>query len=219
VQCSTTDSAGNTATGSFRVTVVDTTPPTLDLPAAITTGPTSIAGAPVSYSVSATDTVDGTDSVSCAPASGSMFGFNTTTVSCSATDAAGNTATGSFTVTVTGLTRSGFYQPVDNPTVVNTVKNGATVPVKWSLSASGNEVSSLAAVATGYPRAVNVDCTTGATYDAIETTTTGGSSFHYDWTANQYVYNWQTPSQKGTCWRLDIGFVDGNVASANFKLT
>jgi hypothetical protein len=38
----------------------------------------------------------------CTPVSGSRFKVGTTMVSCSATDGAGNTATGSFTVTVIG---------------------------------------------------------------------------------------------------------------------
>jgi hypothetical protein len=219
VSCSSSDAAGNTATGSFSVHVVDTTPPRLQLPAGFTTGPTSVAGAPVTYTASATDVVDGSDPVACTPASGATFGFGTTIVSCSSTDAAGNTATGTFNVTITGLTFSGFYQPVDNAPIVNTVKSGATVPVKWSLSATGNEVSSLSAVAAGYPKAVSVSCATGVTYDAIDATSTGGTSLRYDSTAHQYVYNWQSPAQKGTCWRLDIKLVDGTVDSALFKLT
>jgi hypothetical protein len=196
----------------------DTVAPALNLPADITTAPTSIAGAPVSYTVSATDDVDGTDPVTCVAPSGSTFGFGTTAVNCSATDAAGNTATGSFNVTVTPLTFSGFSQPVDNAPIVNTVKGGATVAVKWSLNASGNEVSSLSAVAAGYPRATRVDCASGATYDAIEATTTGNTSLRYDTTAHQYVYNWKTPAQPGTCWRLDIGLVDNTSPGANFMM-
>ena len=46
------------------------------------------------------DRVDVTDAVVFDIASGSTFGFGTTTVHYSATDHAGNTASGSFTVTV-----------------------------------------------------------------------------------------------------------------------
>ena len=91
VNCSVTDSGGLTATGSFTVTVQDTTPPSLNLP-----GKT----ADVTYTPTATDLVDGSVPVSCSPASGSIFPVGTTTVNCSATDAHHNTATGSFTVTV-----------------------------------------------------------------------------------------------------------------------
>jgi hypothetical protein len=102
VDCSVTDSASNTTTGSFSVTVVDTTPPAVTVPANVTTAATSPAGATVAYgAASATDLVDGALTPACAPASGSLFSVGATTVTCSATDAAGNTGSNTFTVTVT----------------------------------------------------------------------------------------------------------------------
>ncbi|HEY9328682.1 MAG TPA: HYR domain-containing protein [Streptomyces sp.] len=50
-------------------------------------------GARISYRVTATDAQDGTLPATCTPASGSFFPIGTTTVTCSATDAAGNTGT------------------------------------------------------------------------------------------------------------------------------
>src|SRR5258707_7571737 len=55
----------------------------------------------LSRSATASDLVDGgTDTVACTPASGSTFAFGNTTVTCTAKDAANNTGTCSFTVTV-----------------------------------------------------------------------------------------------------------------------
>src|SRR5262245_28903681 len=54
----------------------------------------------VSYSVTATDAVDGSVPVSCKPASGGLFRVGRTRVACSATDASGNTGQASFTITV-----------------------------------------------------------------------------------------------------------------------
>jgi eukaryotic-like serine/threonine-protein kinase len=99
VDCSVTDSGGLTGTGSFTVTVQDTTPPSLTLPPDQTVR-TVETGATVTYTATATDLVDGPVTPSCSPASESFFPLGTTTVNCSATDAHGNTATGSFTVTV-----------------------------------------------------------------------------------------------------------------------
>ena len=60
VTCSATNKAGMTSSASFTVTVLDTAP-TLMVPASITTNATGPSGAFVTYSVSATDFVDGTD--------------------------------------------------------------------------------------------------------------------------------------------------------------
>lgn len=104
VTCSASDTRGNTASGAFNVTVnevvTDTTAPVLSLPQPITVAASGPGGAQVTYSATATDDVDGPVAVNCTPASGSNFTIGTTTVTCRATDAAGNLATGTFTVTV-----------------------------------------------------------------------------------------------------------------------
>jgi hypothetical protein len=88
--------------GSQFTKVVDTTPPTLSLPGAFSVPATSPAGAVVTYNATATDNVDPNPSVSCSAASGATFAIGNTTVSCTATDAAGNMASGSFSVHVKG---------------------------------------------------------------------------------------------------------------------
>jgi hypothetical protein len=100
-----------------RVTGEDTWQGTLVVPGlefeSDTTGPTISGATPktvraprkakrvrVTYLVTATDDFDGPVAVSCKPASGSRFKIGRTTVTCSAADNAGNTATARFTVTV-----------------------------------------------------------------------------------------------------------------------
>lgn len=103
VQCSASDAAGNTATGSFNVTVIaagDNTPPVLTLPADITVEATTGDGEVVAFTATAHDDIDGEVSVSCTPPSGSTFPLGTTIVQCTASDAAGNTTTGTFHVIV-----------------------------------------------------------------------------------------------------------------------
>ena len=70
-----------------------------------------------------------------------------TTVNCSATDAAGNTANGSFNVTVS-FNWAGFFQPVDNK-MLNGMKAGSTAPIEWQQvsDGSGGYISSLSIVA------------------------------------------------------------------------
>jgi len=63
------------------------------------TGPT---GAVVTYGVSVSDDRDPSPILTCSPSSGSLFPIGTTTVTCTATDNAGNTSTATFTVTVLG---------------------------------------------------------------------------------------------------------------------
>jgi len=103
-QCSTQDGAGNPSSASFTVTVQDTTAPVLTVPGNITGAATSAEGRVVTFTATATDVVTTSPTVDCAPSSGSTFAIGETVVTCAAADAAGNVATGSFTVTVTSTT-------------------------------------------------------------------------------------------------------------------
>ncbi|MGZ4394507.1 MAG: HYR domain-containing protein [Gaiellaceae bacterium] len=80
----------------------DATPPSLSVPAGVVVNATSPAGAVVSFAVSASDGIDPSPTAACAPGSGGVFAIGATTVSCTATDAAGNAATASFQVHVKG---------------------------------------------------------------------------------------------------------------------
>ncbi len=116
VACTVSDAAGNTATGSFDVKVQDTTAPTLVVPAQpLATTSSSPAGTAVSYGVTATDAVDAAPRISCTAGSGSLFAPGTTHVSCTATDASGNSTTNSFDVVVT------YAAPTNRAPVCSTV--------------------------------------------------------------------------------------------------
>jgi hypothetical protein len=97
------DDAGNTASATQTVTVVDVEAPVFGLAAQslLEYNATTPSGANVTFSTSATDNV-GVTSLSCEPASGSLFPVGHTTVTCTASDAAGNTSHESFTVSVIG---------------------------------------------------------------------------------------------------------------------
>ncbi len=119
-----TDNAGNTASDTRGGINIDKTAPALTLPSDIITQATSASGAVVSYSASVTDNLDATVVVNCAPASGSTFGFGATTVNCSSTDLADNTASGSFHVTVQDTTAPVIAAHADE-TVEATSASGA----------------------------------------------------------------------------------------------
>lgn len=127
VSCTARDSSGNSSSpASFSITVRDTTAPQLNLPANIQVEADSTAGKAVTYAVSATD-LGGSVAASCSPASGSTFPAGTTTVTCSATDAKGNTANGSFTVTVTDSSGPSFTGVSSNRQVEANGPSGSVV--------------------------------------------------------------------------------------------
>lgn len=104
VNASAHDAAGNVATGSFTVTVRDTTPPTLTVPPNLVLEATSPAGAVANFAATATDVVTLSPSITYSIAPGTTFPLGITTVNVTATDAAGNQSTGFFTVTVRDTT-------------------------------------------------------------------------------------------------------------------
>lgn len=100
VSCTATDSSGNVDSGSFTVTVVDTTAPALSLPSHLTVEGNTAGGANLTLpTVSATDIVDGSPTVSCDHADG-FFALGETSVGCSARDASGNVSNGGYLVQV-----------------------------------------------------------------------------------------------------------------------
>jgi hypothetical protein len=213
VHCSAQDGAGNTGNGAFHVTVRDTTAPAIAPHSDITVTATGDSKAIVTYTnPTATDLVDGPVDVSCAPPSGSTFNVGTTVVTCTAKDSRNNVATSTFNVIVS-YAFTGFFAPVDNPPVVNTVQAGQSIPVKFSLGG----YQGMAIFATGYPRSIVMTCS-GALQDSVEETSTAGSStLTFDPTTGRYHYVWKTEKAwAGTCRQLQIKFADGKVQVANF---
>ena len=148
---------------------------------------------------------------------GAGNGVGSFSVSCSgALDAAGNagaTASASYAV---HYVFSGFVQPVDNPPVLNTVKGGQTVPVKFSLG--GNQGLN---VLQGPVKTAAIICPNGAVLDAIETTvkSPGSSTFFYDPVSNLYQINWKTQaSWLNTCRRITVRLIDGAAHTADFNI-
>jgi hypothetical protein len=111
-----TDASGNVATATQKVTVVDTTPPTLSVPGNITgVEQTCAGGTYVDFAATATDLCDAAAVVVCDPPSGTEFPLGTTTVTVTATDASGNAATGTFTVTVVDTTAPSISSVTASP--------------------------------------------------------------------------------------------------------
>jgi hypothetical protein len=95
------DAAGNTSSATQTVTVLDIEAPVFrqSRTSILEVNATSPTGAVVTFSPTPTDNV-GVTSLSCAPASGSVFAVGSHLVTCTASDAAGNAASMSFSVSV-----------------------------------------------------------------------------------------------------------------------
>ena len=111
---------------------------------------------------------------------------------------------------------TGFFQPVDNAPMLNVVKGGSSVPVKFSLDGD----QGLDIFLSGYPVSKQVSCVSGSSLDDIEQTVmAGGSSLSYDPTTDQYSYVWKTEKAwAGTCRQLTVILKDGSIHYANFRI-
>jgi hypothetical protein len=116
-----------------------------------------------------------------------------------------------------GFEFSGFFSPVDNPPVLNVVKAGSSVPVKFSLN--GNQ--GLNIFPSGYPKVQVIACSSAAIKDKLEETAKAGASvLSYNAVLDQYTYVWKTNKNwAGTCRQLEIKLVDGTSHFANFNFT
>jgi hypothetical protein len=138
VTYSATDAHGNSASANQVVTVVDNTLPMIGCPANITLEATCPTGAVGTYTPPVgTDNCASTTARTAGPASGSVFPIGTTTVTHTVTDASGNTASCSFTVTV--LTPQAVIQnliaQVNASSLTGTQKNGLLSKLNAALDA------------------------------------------------------------------------------------
>jgi hypothetical protein len=174
------------------------------------------AGATFDYSslISISDNIDPAPSLSCIPASGGTFAPGDTTVTCSGTDAAGNSSTAAFIVTVgysggVGITPSKLRS-----------KAGSSNPLSWAWQdESGNNIDS-----SGDPQDLKiVDCGTQAIIlEAAGDPGASGFRFKSDWT---WEYNWQSddasanPLPKGKyCASVTSGFTGQMLQSPQITL-
>ena len=113
------------------------------------------------FATSAVDLVSGTVAVNCSPASGSTFALGSTTVACSASDAIGNTAHESFSVTVEDTTGPTIAPHAD---VNATASGNSSAVVNYTLPTASDLVDG----------PVGVTCTpvSGSTFNVGSTTVT-----------------------------------------------
>jgi hypothetical protein len=220
------DVAGNTtAAGNRSATVkVDSIAPSVNLQGAPTDGTSYYFGSvPTAPTCGASDTTPGSGLADadagdagmqdCAvTGGGTSVGPHTWTAT--ATDNAGNTSTDIVHYTVLAWTVNGFYAPIDKG-VHNTVKGGATVPLKFELFAGTSELTDVSAVAFSTQK---VSCDPSLSTDGVEVTSSTGTNLRYDATGGQFIQNWKTPTAVGNCYKATMTAADGSAISALFKI-
>jgi hypothetical protein len=113
---------------SFSITVVDTQPPQIVCPLDITApNDPGQCSAVLAFMPEATDNCPGV-TVACSPESGSSFPVGMTFVTCTATDAAGNTGSCTFTATVADVEAPVVDVPPDQQRLTT---GGRPVPVSY----------------------------------------------------------------------------------------
>ncbi len=203
------DNAGNTASDTQTGMNIDKTAPVLN--PTVSPNPVLLGGN-ATASANATDILSGIASQSCAAVDTSSVGDQT--VSCTATDIAGNTANSDASYRVI-YNFAGFFQPVDNLPTLNITKAGSAIPVKFSLSG----YQGLNIFAPGFPVSGIIPCDGSTTATNIEeTVNAGGSSLSYDAGSDRYNYVWKTDkSWEGQCRQLIVRLKDGSIRAANFQ--
>jgi hypothetical protein len=157
-----------TGTASATLSIGDTKAPVLSLPASLIAEATSGSGATVTFAATANDNIDGAVAVTLSHPSGSTFPLGTTTVNASATDTAGNTANGSFTVTVRDTTAPAFSALSASTTILWPVDR-KMVPI--TLSATTSDLVS--AVTTRITTVTSNESTKGPSTGDVDIQITG----------------------------------------------
>lgn len=208
----------------FAVAIPDTTRPTVTCPNVTVPCNVNLL-VPVTYPTpTVSDNIDPAPSVTYSIPSGSRFKVGTTTVTCTATDAAGNTASKTFTVTRAALGFTGFLSPIGGEVAKGTggtfadplraFKLGSTIPVKFTSSCSGSPTATglHTLQAAKYSNSVDSDPVIDATpTDAA----TAGNQFRLtDAASGEWHFNLNTkPLSVGT-WKLTATLSDGTVHEA-----
>ena len=130
VTLTATDAAGNTGVCSFSVTVADQTAPSISCPANATIAVGSNCTAPLpnyATTATATDNCTANPTKTQSPAAGTILTTGTQIVTLTATDAAGNTGSCSFSVTIADQTPPTLI--CQNPTIYLDANGNATLSV------------------------------------------------------------------------------------------
>ncbi len=214
-----TDIAGNSGSATVSGISIDNENPTIT--AVNVAGGFYTLGTAPAATCTASDSFSGVASCTVTVTGGKANGVGTFTYTATATDKAGNTSTmaGSYQVV---YRFDGFLQPVNDTahqigTSISVFKAGSTIPVKFQLKkADGTVVQAITAPVwltpvKGSSMSLPVDET------AYTASGDSGSSYRYDATAQQYIYNWKTGTG-GNYYRIGVTLDDGQTYYVNIGL-
>ncbi|MGY1725621.1 OmpL47-type beta-barrel domain-containing protein [Geodermatophilus sp. SYSU D01062] len=216
-----TDKAGNTASATVGGIRIDQEKPTLTTSDVNVAGGTFTLGSVPAATCTARDSFSGLASCTVTVTGGNANGVGTFTYTATATDKVGNTST------VTGTFRviyrfDGFLQPINDTahqvgTSTSVFKAGSTVPVKFQLKRADGTV------VQGGPATWLTPVKGNATSAPVDETvynasTDSGSTYRYDGSAAQYIYNWKSGSTSGNYWRIGVTLDDGQTYYVNIGL-
>lgn len=107
----------------------------------------------------------------------------------------------------------GFQQPVGNDGVLNTMKAGAAVPIKFGVG--GDRGLDIFA---GAPASIVIACPGGIISETVEQTVAAGtSSLSYSADSDTYTFVWKTQKTwAGTCRQFELRLDDGTLHTALF---
>jgi hypothetical protein len=167
---------------------------------------------------------------SCAtPLSAGAAGIYPLTATFTATTIHAGSTSPTVTLTVFSFYNfTGFLSPLTiagtltSPTLSGTANNGSAVPLKWQLrDSSGSFLTALSTTqliqAVAYTGGGCSGQATGQTLLLYSPTNgaTGGSTFRYDTTNNQFIFNWDTSSAFGPgCYEVLLTLADGSPVKA-----
>jgi hypothetical protein len=177
-------------------------------------------GTPLSSAqLNATRTV-GDGALTYSPAAGAVLPVGSQVLAVSAAATVNyNAASMQVTLQVTPWHATGFYRPVTmgGASIVNTIKGGSTVPLKFNLytSVGGTELTAINSI-VGF-QVYPMSCSAGSLEDPVDLTTTGGTSLRYDTIERQFIQNWQSPKGAGNCYQVAMTAKDGTTLLAFFK--
>jgi hypothetical protein len=171
---------------------------------------------------SATDLPSGIDADGCAVKPSTIpTAVGTHTITAVARDAAGNEGKAKLTYEVVAWTVRGFFSPVDMNGILNVVKAGSTVPLKFQVSRTveGSQITDPGMI-TGLVVG-STNCTNPRIGESdiipLSELVSGGTALRYDPGDEQFIQNWKTPKVTG-CYKAVLKTDDGEKLVAFFRL-